>query len=258
MHLISRLEYGYRVVFTGFAFILFALMGLAFRIFVCPVLNLLPGDAHRRAARARRVTEVSFACYIRLMQALRLMTLEIRGAEKLQGKSLLICPSHPTLLDVVILMSRVRNANCIVKAALLKNFFLAAPVRTCGFVANDSGEELIGACCESLERGENLIIFPEGTRTKPGKEPHFQHGAAAVSMASGRPIIPVRIRCVPPTLSKGAPWYRVPERRMHFTIDVMDPVGLTRYSEQLASEGRPKAIRHLTNDLKTILFADHG
>jgi 1-acyl-sn-glycerol-3-phosphate acyltransferase len=258
MQLIRRLEYGYRVVFTGAAFILFALMGLGFRFFVCPALNLCVKEPGRRAVQARRITSVSFSCYIWLLQALKLLTLEIHGGEKLQGQGLLICPSHPTLIDVVILMSRVENANCIVKAALLKNYFLCAPVKTCGFVANDSGEALIGECCESLAAGDNLIIFPEGTRTKPGREPHFQHGAAAVSLASGKPIIPVRIQCVPPTLSKGAPWYRVPERRMHFTIQVMDAMDLTGYAAELASSGRPRAVRHLTNDLKSILFQDHG
>jgi 1-acyl-sn-glycerol-3-phosphate acyltransferase len=256
--LFRGIEYGYRVVFTGLAFILFALMGLGFRFLACPALNLTVRDPKRRARAARSVTHVSFGLFISLMKALRLMTCEIHGAEKLQRSGLLICPSHPTLLDVVILMSVVKNANCVVKAALLANPYLKSPVRTCGFVSNDSGESLIEDCCASLRNGDNLIIFPEGTRTRPGQEPHFQHGAAAVSLASAVAVTPVRIECVPPTLSKGAPWYRVPERRMHFTIHVMDDMNVAPYREELAARGRPIAVRHLTRDLKHLLFPNHA
>ena len=39
-----------------------------------------------------------------------------------------------------------------------------------------------------------------------------------------RPLIPVAITCDPPTLMKGQPWYRVPDRPMQFTLDVGVPI----------------------------------
>ena len=172
-----RLDYAWRVLATGFGFLTFTLMGLLFRFAACPLLTLFIRTPRRRELSARRIVQVSFAFFIGLMQALGPLRLTVKGREKLQQPGLLLCPSHPTLIDVVILMSMIRNANCLVKAKLLDSFALRAPIVTSGYIANDSGPNLINACAESLAARDTLIIFPEGTRTTPGVLPHLNCNA---------------------------------------------------------------------------------
>jgi hypothetical protein len=45
---------------------------------------------------------------------------------------------------------------------------------------------------------------------------------------------------------------------MHFTIHVMDDMNVAPYREELAARGRPIAVRHLTRDLKHLLFPNHA
>ena len=51
----------------------------------------------------------------------------------------------------------------------------------------------IDTAIDNLETGKNLMIFPEGTRSKDGKVGRGHTGAALISARSGKPIVPVGI-----------------------------------------------------------------
>jgi 1-acyl-sn-glycerol-3-phosphate acyltransferase len=175
------------------------------------------------------------------------LTYELRGAERLQRDGLLILANHPTLIDVVFLMSFVRSADCIVKAALAHNPFTRGPVRAAGFVCNDSGAGMVEDCLQSLRTGNNLIIFPEGTRTpRIGHQP-LQRGAANIAVRGQRNVTPVRIRVQPLTLGKGEKWYRVPAQRCHIEFEVGEDIAVAPFLADSASEAI--AARRLTDHL---------
>ena len=46
---------------------------------------------------------------------------------------------------------------------------------------------------ELLGRGWNLVVFPEGTRSRDGVQGRFRLGAASLALAAGAPILPVAI-----------------------------------------------------------------
>ena len=251
-----RLNYIWRLFATGFCFLTFALMGLSFRFVVCPLLDVFVRDGRQRELAARRVVQKSFSLFVGLMQSLRCLECRFEGdLERLRSEPLLICANHPTLIDVVILHSLIENANCIVKAALRESFALSSPVRAASYIANDSGPELIEACAASLARGDTLVVFPEGTRSVPGKEPKLHHGAAAIALASHHNITPVCITCTPPALMKGISWYQVPERKMCISVRAAPDIGIEPFLEAEKDLGRPIAVRRLTQELKNRLFA---
>lgn len=252
----SKLNFYWRLCATGFSFLTFTLMGLAFRVCVCPWLNFTTRRQRERELRARRIVRTSFQGFVRLMCTLGVLDFTIRGdTSRLNREGLLLCAAHPTLIDVVLLMSMIDNANCIVKATLKKSFALSSPVMTTGYITNDSGPELVAACAESLAAGDTLIIFPEGTRSRPGKEPHLHHGAAAAALSARKPITPVRITCTPPSLMKGIPWYRIPSRKMHFEITFGEDIDIAPFCETERELGRPIAVRRLTQEIKSRIFS---
>ncbi len=246
----------WRVPATGFAFLCFFTGGILFRLAVFPCLNLFVADKRRRELAARRVVRASFSTFIGMLEVLQLVRLELDPAlkERLGREPLLICASHPTLIDVVILHGLIDNANCIVKSTLRESFALSSPVKAAGYIANDSGPELVEACAESLARGDTLVIFPEGTRSVPGREPHLHHGAAAAALAARHAVTPVRITCTPPSLMKGIPWYRVPERKMHFSVSAAPDIDIAPFVKLEEDRGRPVAVRRLTDAIKQRLF----
>lgn len=226
-----QLEFTFRLLGTGIAFACIFFGGGVLAVTLLPLLAIFPGH---RQERARRAIHRSFRIYIATLRLLNLIRLQTSGLDKLeQATGRMIVANHPSLLDVVLLMSFIPNAQCIVKHQLWNHRFLGPLMRAAGYIRNDlPPEELVAACKASLDRGNCLIIFPEGTRSVPGKKLHFQRGFANLATLTGAPVQPVTITCDPPTLIKGEKWWRLPPRTPLFTVSVSDclnPDIYTRY-----------------------------
>ena len=235
----ERINHAWRLFATGLSFFSFGLGGVALWLFVFPVLTLLVRDPVRRSRHARAIIHHTFAGFIGLMHRLGVLTYEVRGRERLQRSGLLVLANHPTLIDVVFLVSLIPNADCVVKSRLAGNPFTRGPVKATGYISNDNGAALVDDCIASVRSGKNLIIFPEGTRTPRAGAGQLQRGAANIAVRGVLDITPVIIRCDPPTLSKGEKWYHIPSRRFHVAIEVQDDLPVAPFisgtSEAIAS-----------------------
>ena len=251
----SLLNRWWRIAATGFSFATFGIGGLVLGGIVAPLLLLVLRHRQRRAALVRWAIHHLFRAFVAMMCVLGVCSVEVRRRDRLQRRGLLILASHPSLIDVVFLMALVRDADCIVKAALLRNPFTRGPVRAAGFVCNDSGPGLIDDCVASVRAGNNLIVFPEGTRTPPGKAlGRLQRGAANLAVRGELPITPVRITCTQQMLGKNDKWWRVPARPGHFVIDVGADIPI---AAPLAAEGaQALAARRLNDELTRHLGAE--
>lgn len=238
----------WRVFATGLSFLAFGIAVLLLRVLVFPFVNLLLWRRARRIAAARTAIRLTLRAYIELMRLLGVLQYELRGLEKLERGGLLILANHPTLIDTLFLMAFVKRADCIVKAGLFHNPFTAPPVRAAGYIKNEGGVNLVADCIAALQRGDNLIVFPEGTRTPADGALRFKRGAAHIALRGGRDMTPVLIQCRPATLGKGEKWWRVPERRVRFIIEVQDDLEVGKFIGDGASEA--KAARHLTDYLQ--------
>ena len=245
----------WRVAGTGLLFALFGFGGLLLGVVVFPLLLVVVRHERRRSALARAIIHHLFRAFVALMCGLRLCSLEVRGRERLHRRGLLILASHPSLIDVVFLMSLVRDADCIVKAALARNPFTRGPVLAAGYVFNDSGPGLIDDCVASVRAGNNLIVFPEGTRTPADVAlGRLQRGAANLAVRGALAITPVRITCEPRMLGKGIKWWRVPPTPGNFVIEVGEdmPIG----DHQAAEGAQALAARRLNDELARRLGAE--
>lgn len=247
----ERLNHAWRVFGTGLSFLAFGVGGLVLRLFVIPPLQWSVRDPLRRKQRIRRLVQRSFAAHVELMRRLGVLTYEIRGQERLQRDGLLILANHPTLIDVVFLISLLPNADCVVKSAVARNPFMRGPVRAAGYVSNEDGAGLVNDCIAAVRAGGNLVIFPEGTRTTPGQPLRLQRGAANIAVRGKLNITPVRLTCSPLTLGKGEKWYRVPSRRFHVTVDVQEDLPIARFLDGIdpVTGGEAVAARRLTDFL---------
>lgn len=220
----ARLDWLWRVLGTGHCFAFLFGGGFILAISALPLTRLLGRTADEKNMRARRLIHHVFRFYLWQMQALGLMTLEIRGREHLtQAGGKLVIANHPSLLDVVILISLMPDCDCVVKGALRRSL-VSGVIRATGYTDNRDGDTMIHRCRNSLAAGYPLIVFPEGTRSTPGTGLVFQRGAANIAIRCHADLLPVLIRCHPPTLLKGDPWYRIPARRPAFVVDILPPL----------------------------------
>lgn len=246
--MLERIDLAWRVVATAIAFSVFGIGGVALRLIAFPFLAFFIRDPARRIQYARLTIHHAFRAFIGLMRALGILRYRIDGLEKLGKSGQLVLANHPTLIDVVFLISLLPNADCVVKSSLARNPFTRGPIRATNYVCNNVGADLVHDCIASVKMGNSLVIFPEGTRTPVDGVMTLQRGAANIAVRGGCDITPVTIRCVPLSLTKGLPWWKVPSRRMHFTIIVHDAIAVAPFLEQAGGEV-PIAARRLTQHL---------
>ena len=251
----DRIDRYWRVMATAIAFVSFGLGGLLLRMIFFPLLAVVVRHRERKARLARLAIHYLFRFFVRFMRFLGVLEFRIVGVEKLNRRGLLILANHPTLIDVVFLISLVPNANCVVKSSLLSNPFTRGPMTATNYIRNDSGPGLVEDCIKSITAGNNLIVFPEGTRTPVGGLPKLQRGAANIAVRGNFDITPVVIRCEPLTLTKGLPWWRVPIRRVQFVIDVRDDLPVAPFLAQAGGEAT-LASRRLTSHLHEYFLAE--
>lgn len=223
----TKLGRAWRILGTGCVFVLFGLGAIVISSTLFPLLRLSTRDPVVARRRIQRGMQRTFAFFVWVMKALGLLSYEVVGAERLHENGYLVIANHPTLIDVVFLVSLMPQVDCIVKRGLWHNPFLRWPVLWASYIPNSEGEALVDDCAATLRRGNSLLVFPEGTRTVPGRPLRMQRGAARIALAAGAPILPVTITCTEPMLTKGYPWYRAPQRRPHILIKVGEPLTIT-------------------------------
>lgn len=180
-----------------------------------------------------------------MMRVLGIMESEIINAERLkQSQGMIVIANHPSLIDVVFLVSLIKDATCIVKQAVWRNPCMAAVVRTARYISNDDSVALVDECVARLKEGEPLLIFPEGTRSKANRLNKFQRGAANIAILSKAPIRPIHISVIPTTLTKAERWYHIPVKKFKVTIVVGEVIDVS--SIVLSSKNSTIAARNIT------------
>ena len=137
--------------------------------------------------------------------------------------------------------------------ALFRNPFTRGVVRAAGYCSNATTADMVELSAEALAQGQSLIMFPEGTRTRPGRPLEFHRGVASVAVRAARVVTPVFIRVSPTTLTKSEPWYHIPDRRPHWRLCVGDdllPAG------DLRGAAPPVASRRFNQSLLDVFQKD--
>ena len=157
--------------------------------------------------------------YLFALSASRLLKFDLKALDALRDeRSLIIAPNHPSLLDVVLMASRLPRAVCIIKSELGDNFFLGRAARLAGYVRNDSAVSMVRQACNAVRAGGQLLIFPEGTRTSRKPVDPFKGGFALIAKTTGVPVQTVFIETDSPFLGKGWPIPRKPAFPLSYRV----------------------------------------
>lgn len=241
---LQRLFYVWRVLATGLSFTVFGIGGVLLSLTLFPLARLLSRDTDTARRRIQFIMHLSWYAFVTFMRVMGILTWELRDGERLRRPGCLVIANHPSLLDVVFMIAFMPAVDCIVKPAIFHNAFMRWPARWAGYIPNNSSEQLIEDCAKTLRAGRSLLMFPEGTRTRPGQPVQMKRGAAQIALAADATILPVTITVVPTTLTKGEPWYHIPPRPFRVVVSVGEPLACARFLRE--GEPRPLAARRIT------------
>ncbi len=121
------------------------------------------------------------------------------GREHIPKGACLIAANHSSMADPIWILLALgpRDGTYIMaKKQAMEIPGLRKLLRWLGVFGVDRGGADLQAVKHSLEilnSGEKLMIFPEGTRVRPGREVEPKTGAALIAQRTGVPVLPVYI-----------------------------------------------------------------
>jgi 1-acyl-sn-glycerol-3-phosphate acyltransferase len=199
--------YDYFVLYGGLLF--FAAICLAWSLPAGVLRHLMPERVAERVGQY--VIMHSFRGYLFALRASGRVKCDLTALDTLRGEPLIITTNHPSLIDVVLIGSRLPRMVCVLKANLLDNPLLGGGARMAGYISNDSTGNLIRRAAQATREGSQLLIFPEGTRTVTAPINPFKGGLGLVAKKAGVPIQTVFIESNSPFLGKHWPLLKKPE-----------------------------------------------
>lgn len=191
-------------------FLQLALMSLTFAL-IAPALSALL--ARRTAGRlGRAVISLIYRQAWATAGKLGLMRLDASALDALRDEpgGLIVAANHPSMLDALLVVARLPRSVCVMKAELTRNVFLGNGARMAQYIRNDSGHSMVRDAVASLREGNQLVLFPEGTRTVKAPTNAFKPGVTLLAHRAQVPIQTVLIESQSPYLTKGWPLLKAP------------------------------------------------
>jgi 1-acyl-sn-glycerol-3-phosphate acyltransferase len=147
-------------------------------------------------AEARLALHGRFESYLDLLVRWGIIEVNFFGFEDAHSwRGSVIAPNHPSILDAVLLYTRLPGLDCVMNSRLLADPVMSGAARLCDFIRNDTPLSMVRETRDRLSAGRNVLIFPEGTRTSSHPVGPFRHGFALAAARAGAPVRTVLIEC---------------------------------------------------------------
>lgn len=208
----------WRIIAAGISYVVFAIGAFIPGIYVF-CLAIFPLSAAAKQSKARRAIQLLCLFYVNFMQFLGLIKISLENHHKHSVSGHLVIANHSMLIDALFVLAYVDNLCCVVKEQLCRNPFTRIPVKLAGYISN-STVDFIDQADLKIKAGENVLIFPEGTRNRYDTQLEFKRGAANIAIISACPILPIVIKAIPRTTQKGERWWQLPPTKSRVLIHI--------------------------------------
>ncbi len=244
-----------RVCFAALFFSVFGLGALFLSQIVFRLLSLFIKDENRLTDLSRQITASSFKLYLFSGQVCRIFKITIEGTQKIsEDRGMIFIANHPSLLDIVIFISVVPHATCLMKEAIVHNPFMKGIAGCNRYIANSEGtDKIMHKCKKALLSGDNLIIFPEGTRTTDENKLKFTHGFSSIALTCNFNIRPAVINFHGDCLRKNAPWYSIFTGRLEYRITFLESFDTEKFRAQYKDREDSAVSRLLAKHLQNLI-----
>jgi 1-acyl-sn-glycerol-3-phosphate acyltransferase len=163
-----------------------------------------------------------------LSRSLLKIRTQVHGA--IPAGAVLIAVKHQSMYETLEVLRLADTPVVVIKRELSDIPFFGWLTRRYGVIPVDRGSgskalrRMVAAGRDAVAAGRPVIIFPEGTRVRPGETPRLGAGFAGLYRALGLPVVPVAV-------DSGKLWTKGLLKRsgtIHFRIGETIPPGLKR------------------------------
>jgi 1-acyl-sn-glycerol-3-phosphate acyltransferase len=114
----------------------------------------------------------------------------------------------------------------------------------------DSAQASVAAASDALRSGLNILVFPEGTRSKDGRLSTFKKGPFFLAMETMAPVVPVAISGTERMMRKGSAAIRPGVARVQM-LPVIEPKDFDN-REELLREVRGRIAEALPEEMQPL------
>ncbi len=127
------------------------------------------------------------------------------------GRSCIFMCNHVSNLDPPVLIPLLPGrSSVLLKKELMNIPILGRAMRMADFVPvergsrRDAAKASVDAAVKALRSGLNIVVFPEGTRSRDGRLSTFKKGPFFLAQETGAPIVPIAISGTQTMMHKGS------------------------------------------------------
>lgn len=231
-----------------FAFLIFGIGAIFLNFLIFPLAKIFIKNEKELKYFYSDIIQQTWALLLKLLEILRLIKVFVKNENELKNiKNKIIVSTHPSFVDIVILIALIPRSTCFVKKELAQNPILKNLVNSI-FITNDIDlEELKMKSKEVTDLGFNLIIFPTGIRHRKNEFPKIKKGASLISTFTDKNIVPIKIFSDSDFLFINQPFYAGGNRLVTFEVEVQDEINISDFydnSEIIMKKNITKRIEH--------------
>ena len=152
----------FRSFLSGFCFSIFGIGGFVTGTLLVPFVLIFCSKPSQKRILSGTVHYL-WRAFVGLMCILKLIDIKTKNDKALHNlRGNIVIANHPSLIDVVILVSKIPRSICVVKGSLFKNMFIKSLIRRVYLSNSMRPDEFLSAASKDLDMGYT------GTRSRFG------------------------------------------------------------------------------------------
>jgi len=153
--------------------------------------------------------------------------IKVTGREKIKpGQTYVMVSNHQSGADIIVLFLLWSHFKWVAKKSLFYYPFIGWTMWLNQYIALDrakgsSMRKMMSDAALTLKKGNSVMIFPEGTRSKDGNIQTFKTGAFHIALNNQTPILPIAIKGTSMAIRKGG---FLINKNFDIQAKVLDPI----------------------------------
>jgi len=177
---------------------------------------------------------------------------KIEGRERIRrDEAYVMVANHLSFLDILVIFRLFSHFKWVSKIENFRVPFIGWNMSLNRYIKLKRGDrasvaKMLKSCEETLDDGNSIMMFPEGTRSTTGELRAFKPGAFELAVKSRRPILPIAIQGTADALPKRG---FVLRGRHPIRITILEEIPAASFEggspEQLGEQTRELIAKHL-------------
>lgn len=187
------------------------------------------------------------------------IAVELRGTPPAPDQNALLAAKHQSFLDILAIAYAANRRGFVMKKQVLNVPVMGWYARRVGCIpidrtrGRDAMTQIVSQAKARLGSDDglgHLILYPEGTRTRPGEQRPYKQGIATIHIETSVPVYPVAVNCGMFWPKKG-----LPVAAGRAVIEFLPPISIEAGESR---DGFMRRLRDLVETRSNALMAEAG